>query len=543
MSEKFTSDKLNIMSSEDKDQVILAMQERIDSLESNLEKLIEQIRIANAHRFGRSSEKLNVFDGQLSLFDEAEFYCDPSVSEPDIEDVLPAKPKKKKQKGKREDDFRDLPVESHDYARTKDELDAHYGTGNWRELPVETYKELRYEPAKWIVDRHDVHVYVGTTGDHQDEFLRGKHPRRLFRTSFATPSILAAVLNGKYTNAMPLKRIEDEFLRNDLALSRQTMSNWIINSYRYYFIPVLEKMKSELILRHICQSDETPVTVINDKSPDTGSMQGYMWVYRTGELSSGPPIIIYEYHKSRSHDVPAAFYKEFKGILVTDSLGQYHILERELPGITNANCWAHARRDFADAIKGLGKVSEDAVHQSIAYKALQRIALIYNYDGTFKKMSPNRRLRERKKHIAPLVDEFFAWVKSCLEDTTALPKGKTAQGLKFCINQEKYLRVFLTDGEVPLDNSASERSIRPFTVGRKNWMFINSVKGADASAAAYSIVETAKANGLNIYYYFEYLLSELKELTDDEGNIDQTKLDPLMPWSKTLPTKCYKEHR
>ncbi len=160
-----------------------------------------------------------------------------------------------------------------------------------------------------------------------------------------------------------------------------------------------------------------------------------------------------------------------------------------------------------------------------------------------KDLSAEERLRERQASIKPLADEYFAWVKERLADTACLPKGETAKGLKYCVNQEEYLRVFLTNGDVPIDNSASERSIRPFTVGRKNWVFIYSTKGAEASAVVYSITETAKLNNLNPYYYLKYILEELPQQMDVDDHIDPADLDDLLPWSESLPAKCYKANR
>ncbi len=158
-----------------------------------------------------------------------------------------------------------------------------------------------------------------------------------------------------------------------------------------------------------------------------------------------------------------------------------------------------------------------------------------------KRKGKKENLKERRKTIKPLVDEYFAWVKEVL--STMLPKGKTAEGLNYSINQEKQLRVFIEDGEVPIDNSASERSIRTFCVGKKNWLFFDFIKGANAGAAVYSVTETAKANKLHPYKYLEYLLTELSQLRDDKGNIDIEKLDPLMPWSPDLPDDVRKPER
>lgn len=269
-----------------------------------------------------------------------------------------------------------------------------------------------------------------------------------------------------------------------------------------------------------------------------------MWVHRSGELYKDKQIVLYEYQKGRDHHIPLVYYKDFKGVLVTDGLSQYHLVERKAEDITNANCWAHARRDYSDAVKAASKDLKDdpeVAKQSIAYQALLRISSIYKLEGTLKDLSPEERLKERQANIKPLVDEYFAWVKNVLN--TMLPKGKTASGLNYSINQEKQLRVFLEDGEVPIDNSASERAIRTFCVGKKNWLFFDSIRGADSGAAIYSITETAKLNELRPYKYLEYLLTELPKLCDEKGNIDITKLDPLMPWATDLPDECRKPRR
>lgn len=542
MAGKHTQGELNNLSREELITIILGMQGRLDALNENIEKLIEQVRLANQHRFGRHTETMESIDGQLSFFDEADALYNPLVQEPDVEDVLPRKAKKKKAKGQREEDLKDFPediIPTHTVSR--EELNAFYGEGNWRQMPSETYKRLRHEPESWTVEVHTVDVFVGTDGEHQDEFMRGDRPKDLFRGSIATPSLVASILNVKYVNSAPLHRIEQEFSRNGVNISRQTMSNWMVGSASRYFTPLVERMKQELLKLPVTQSDETPTQVIrDDRNPGSKS---YMWVHRSGEFYTERPVVIYEYQKGRNHELPLAFYQDYEGVLVTDGLSQYHLIEKKLPGLTNANCWAHTRRDYADAIKIADKSNPDAVRRSVAYQALSRISQIYKLEGALKDLSAEERLRERQNTIKPLVEEYFAWVKAQLENTTVPPKGKTAEGLKYSINQEKYLKVFLTDGNVPIDNSASERAIRTFCIGKKNWMFHDSVMGARASAIIYSISETAKLNNLRPYYYFKHLLTELPKLCDEKGNIDSAKLEHLLPWAKELPAECRKPRR
>ncbi len=388
------------------------------------------------------------------------------------------------------------------------------------------------------MELHTVEVYVGTDGLRQDEFLRGDRPKDLLRNSIVTPSLEAAILNGKYVNSIPLYRMEQEFQRNGVYISRQNMANWTILCAERYLKPVYDRLKEELFRYHVTQADETPVEVIND-GRSAGSTS-YMWVHRSGEYYKDRPVVLYEYQKTRHHKHPEEFYKGFKGILVTDGLAQYHLLEDHLEGLTNANCWAHARRDFSDAVKAIK--DPELAKRSTAYQALVRIAAIYKLDESLKELTPRQRLKERQKHVKPLVEEYFAWVKDVLD--SQLPKGATASGLHYSINQEKYLRVFLNDGEIPIDNSASERAIRTFCIGKKNWVFIDSVKGAEASAIIYSISETAKLNSLSTYNYFNHLLTELPKLIDREGNVSNAKaLESLLPWAEELPDICRKPRR
>ena len=537
MAVKYAQDELNKCSRQELIHIVLQQQSQLEKLNDNLEKLIEQIRIANQERFGRKSERMDVIDGQLSFFDEADSLADNSVPEPEPEEVIPRKPKRRK--GQRAEDLKDLPVEQHPHKVPKEQLDSFFGPGNWKKMPDETYDRLRYEPASWTVEKHTVEVYVGTDGFHQDEFIRGDRPKDLLRNSVLTPSLAAAIMNAKYVNSLPLYRIEQEFERNDVHISRQTMANWVISLSDRYLKPLYDRLKDIQLTYPVNQADETPVNVIRDGRP--AGTDSYMWVHRTGEFYQDRPVVLYEYQKTRHHDHPKEWYRDYNGILVTDSLQQYHLLEAELPGVRSANCWAHARRDFADACKAIGKKNQKILKSSTAYQALEKIGKFYEREGELKDLPAVERLMRRNQEIRPRVDDFFTWVQEKLE--TTLPKGKTAEGLRFCLNQEKYLRVFLEDGDVPIDNSASERSIRTFCIGKKNWVLINSVKGAQASAIVYSISETAKLNSLNPYYYFNHLLSELPKLVDENGNIEPQQLEPLLPWSKELPAKCYKSRR
>ena len=550
---QFSETELNNFSKKHLIELLLEQQKQLDRMNDNMEKLIEQFRVMNSDRFGRKTERLDQIDGQTSLFNEVEQCFDPNAEEPEFETVV-RKIRKKKTKGQRELDLEGLPEEQIRHELTDEQLNEFFGEGNWRRMKSDEYARLRLVPATWVVERHSVDVAVGKSGDHQDEFLRGDRPADLLRNSIVTAPLEAAIMNAKYVNSMPLDRISKQFERDGVFISRQTMANWTIRCAELYLLPIWELLHDILLEYHVTQCDETPVQVVHDNNPkdpdDTKGAAGhknYMWVHRSGEFYKDRPIVLFEYQRGRGHEHPEAFYEGYHGVLVTDGLQQYHLIEQTLEGLINANCWSHARRSYADALKAIGKTNQEAIKTSIAYQALLRIAAIYKLENTLKDLSAEKRLEERQKSVKPLVEEYFAWVKERLADTSVLPKGKTAEGLNYSVNQEKYLKVFLEDGEVPIDNSASERSLRTFCVGKKNWVLISSVKGANASAVIYSITETAKLNGLNPYYYLSHLLTEMPRLVaekpKDQEHISRSQLEQLLPWSETLPEKCHAQHR
>lgn len=537
MYHKLTEDELNKLDNDMLKVLFLNLQEQYVQLQESMNRIEEQLRIANNHRFGRHTETRSEIEGQLSIFDEAESSYDSSIEEPEPEEIIPKK-KRRSSKGKQEADLKDLPVENIPHPVSDEDADAYFGKGCWRRFSTETYKKLRYTPASWTVELHQVDVIVGNDGLHQDEFLRGKHPKGLLVKSLLTPSLAAAIFNGKFGNAFPFYRIENEFRNFGVNISRQTMCNWTMAIAERYFKPMYEYMKKQLLLYPVNQADETPVLVIHDGRPTPS--KSWMWVHRTGEFNRDGQIVLYEYQKTRHHDYPEEFYKDYNGILVTDALQQYHMLEKSNPNITSANCWVHGRRMMVDATKAMKKDDPEKVRKSVAYQTIVKISQMYEIEGSLKDLPADERKTRRQSEIAPLVEDFFAWLRQMKAQRAYLPKTKTGQGVEYFLNQEKYLRVFLTNGDVPMDNSASERSIRPFTIGRKNWLFNNTNRGAQASAMIYSVVETAKANNLKPYQYLNHLLTELPELADDKGNIDETKLAALMPWAKELPDECRK---
>lgn len=512
-----------------------------------MQVILEKWNLAQANRFGRSSEKMGYDTGtcqQLELavmyaecFNEAEATVNGTPpDEPDMEEVTVTAHKRKKHAGKREEDLKDLPhAEPVISTLTEEELLEQLGPG-YRQLKDEVYQRLEFHPSSFEVKEYHICVYVSADGK---KFAKAKRTQAdLFRNSIATPSLLAGILNYKYVNALPVHRLAQDFKRSEVNISPQVMCNWVIKSSEIYFSLVYDWMKDVLLKQTVVQADETTLKVNRDGRKAGSS--SYMWVYITGEHDdSRKKIVLYDYCRTRSTEHLREFLSSYKGILVSDGYQSYHTFSEE-QSLTSAGCWTHCRRRFVNAIKAAKKdLPEEALKNSIAYQALARISAIYKLDGSWKERTSEYRMEHRQRILKPLVDEYFDWVKEQIKTCNVLPKSETGEGLSYSINQEKYLRAFLDNGDIPIDNSACERAIRPFCVGRKNWNVIDTVEGAQASAIVYSIAETAKANNLKPYQYFEYLLTELPERISRKK--DSTfSLDDLMPWSPKLPMSCRK---
>lgn len=529
MGKQYTLEELNNSSKETVIAIVLSMQDQLERLNKNVEYLIEQIGVMNNKQYSRSSEKLAVIDGQLNyLFNEAEALVENKyVVEPAEEEVIMVT--RRKQAGKRDIDLKDLPVNKITHKMSDEELVKLFGAGGWKQLPDEIYKRVKVEPAVFTVEEHHVEVYAGK--DNQT-IIKADRPKSLLRNSIATPSLVASIMNGKYVNGMPLHRISQEYLRNDIHISKQVMANWMIQCGDRYLGTIYDRLHREMYRFHVLQADETPVKVSKDGRPANST--SYMWVYRTGKHYKDTPIILYDYQKTRKSDHPKEFMKDFKGVVVTDGYSAYKKLDKENPDITFAGCWAHSRRRFSDALKALPKEKKANEKETIAYQALKQIAAIYHQDNELSELEPYERQKLRQLTVKPLVEAYFTWAKD-IKETKHLPKGKTLEGIVYTLNHETSLKVFLEDGEVPLDNNATEGALRSFCLHKHTWKLIDTIDGAKSSAIIYSITETAKANQLNPYRYLEYLMDVLK---DHQNESDKSFIEDLLPWSKNLPDIC-----
>lgn len=538
MAVKYTKEQLNTIDKSLLISMLLNMQEQnevltkeVHDLNDKMQRILEQIALANDHRFGRSSEKMSIadqlcfmeVDGKIVFFNEAEAVSDLEDSSTQEETSV----KKKKQAGKKEHDMSGLPITTIPHYMSEEELIDEFGPNGWKQLPDSIARRYIYIPAKIGVEEHHIGVYASKSDGHM---VKAKHPRGLLHGSPVSASIAAAIMNGKYVNAVPLYRLEQEFQRNNIFITRKTMAYWMIRLAEDYLGVMYDYLHAKLYGYHVIQADETPC-LVNKDGREAGS-KSYMWVYRSGHLYADKQIVLYDYQKTRNASHPRTFLKDFSGICVTDGYQVYHTVEKQLEDLTIAGCWVHARRRFDEALK----LVKENQKKSDAYMVMKQIQAIYREEGKLKDLSSDERLSQRQVIIKPLVDALFVYLKR--NEHVVSKKTKLGEAYTYILNQEKYLRVFLTDGDVPMDNNASERAIRGFCIGKKNWQIIDTISGAKSSAIIYSIAETAKANNLKPYDYFEYLLKVIPEHMEDKN---RDFLEELLPWSPSLPEKIKKQ--
>ena len=505
----------------------------LKELSLKIDVLTEELKVSKQRQFGVKSEKGLVDDDQLSMvlsavLNEAEAsIASAYVIEPAMEQAVRSHVRRKK--GQREQELKDLPVRIEEHTLGEEELSREF-PGGYRRLPDEVYKNLDYIPARYEVVEHHLAVYKDKKSE---KIIKAPHPAELFARSIATPSLLASVINGKYVNALPLYRQEQEFARNDIMLRRQVLCNWVIKGTEEYLSLLYDRLHKELLASSVIHADETPVEVAKDGR--NAGTKSQMWVYRSGSMCNAPAVILYDYEKTRSSEHPKKFLGSFSGKVMCDGYQVYRSMEKEnTNGLRVHVCWAHARRKFAEYVKSMGK---DEAKGSVAAQALALIAQIYHEENKLTEVSDEERLDGRQKVVRPLCEAFFAWLKTKQDEV--VPKTQTGKAITYCLNQEEYLLRFLEDPQVPIDNNIAEQSIRPFCIGKNNWKVIDTVAGAQSSAILYSLVETAKANNLKPYEYFRHLLTEIPKHADGKS-LDF--LDDLLPWSENLPEICRKKN-
>lgn len=490
-------------------------------LEAKVAWYEEQFRLSQQQRFGSSSEKSHPDQMELPLFNEAETTQDSSVDEPTLETVTY---QRKKSKGTREQQLDHLPVETIDYHLTEDDQVCSCCSGALHAMSTEVRQELKIIPAEVRRVRHVRHVYSCRFCERssiETPIITAPMPKPVYPGSLASSSAVAHILQQKYVEGMPLYRQEKQLERLGVTLSRQTLANWVMYSAETWLRPIYDRMKDLLLQEDILHADETTVQVLKEaeRSPTSSS---YMWLYRNGRDRS--PNILYDYRSTRASKHPQAFLKGFKGYLHVDGYPGYN----NIPGVRLVGCWAHARRKFDEALKAMPaktKASSTASKEGLAF-----CNRIFAIERQTKDMTSDQRLAYRQAYTQPVLDAFSAWLQT--QASQVLPKSALGEAIKYARNQWDRLVTFMEDGRLDVDNNRSERSMKPFVIGRKNWLFSQTPRGAQASAIIYSIIETAKENHLHPFPYLTYLFETLPQQQEDAS------LDEWLPWSTQLPERC-----
>jgi len=506
-----------------------SFQAQINALEALVSKqkaLIEyyenQFLMLKRRQFGTSSEKSDIDIQQLNLFPEPT-----EVTLPDIDETEDIKYTRKKRKGKREEDLSGLPVERIDYKLSEEERGCpecgetmhDIGVGNVR-------KELKLIPAKVVVVEHATHSYACKNpecvevGGGTPIIVKAESPAALIPGSLASPSLVAHIIVQKYSNGMPLYRIEKGFQYDGVVVTRQNMSNWAIRCVNLYLILIYTMLKTFFMKESVAHSDGTHTQVLHEpgRAPQTKSC---VRIYRTSGCSERK-IVIYEYTETKGKEHPQRFLKDFVGFLHTDGEEGYHSLSSD---IIIVGCWAHLRRYWENLLKTIPK---DKRKGSDAERGVAYITKLFLLERKFKDLSPEERFQKRLEMSKPIADSFFAWAKKL----APLPKSPLGKPVHYALSQHQYLENVFLDGRLELSNNRAERSAKKYVMGRKAWLFSNTPDGAHTNSVLYSIVETALENGLHPFYYIKFLLETLPRMSTNDD------LQGLLPWSDSLPDWC-----
>lgn len=486
--------------------LLLEQQKEIASLKAKCKYLEEQFLKARHQQFGASSE---AHPAQGDLFNEAEAIVE-SVEVSDTETIEYTRSKPKRQPLPK-----DLPREVivHDVADGDKQCDCCGEPMHC--LGVDKSEQLDFIPASIKVIEHVRPKYSCRTCEKTGTSVSIKQapmPPMPIPKSLATPSLLSQIITNKYQYALPLYRQEQLFKQHQIELSRQTMSDWIIKSAKL-LTPIVEAWYRILLQQPVIQADETTLKVIGEDKH-----QCYMWLYCTGTDSPTsndiPNIVLYDYQSSRSGSCVREYLSGYTGYLQVDGYAGY-----EQTSATLVGCFAHARRKFKEAKQAAGKSKSGR-----ADWALSHIQKLYRIEKTIRDLSPEDKYQVRQTQAKPLLEQYKVWLdKSILQ---VPPKSAIGTAIGYSLRQWPKLSRYLEDGRLAIDNNRAERAIKPFVIGRKNFLFSNTARGAQASASLYSVIETAKANGLTPFDYLMFLLEELPKKPDN--------LEQLMPWNLKL---------
>jgi len=481
----------------------------------------EQFRLYKQRKFGASSEKTPIAD-QLSMF--GEFINEQSTADtPEKYETITYR--RKKNRRKRSDAFSHLSVECINvHSIPEGERNCPQCNSQMHKMSTIVHKTVKIVPAKAVIIEDHQEVYSCrpcAKNEVSVPIINAPMPEPVIKGSFASPSSVAYIINQKYACGLPLYRQEQMFMYLGFVLSRQTMAHWIIRCSQDWLIHIYNRMKALLIIRDILHADESVLQVLHEpgRKPQSNS---YMWLYRTSR-DTDKHIVIFEYQTSRAGENAKNFLKGFSGYVHADGHHGYHVLPENI--IING-CWVHMRRTWEDAYKVIPVELRNGT--TVTEKGLGYIGKFFGFEKKFAGFSDEERFKARLEKSKPLTDEFFEWVSGL----NALPKSALGTAVTYTLNQRPYLENIYLDGRLEASNNRAERSFKPYVIGRKNWLFADTVEGAKANAICYSILESAKENHLIPFNYLELLFTKLPNCTLSE-------IDDLLPWSESLPESCW----
>ncbi len=474
-------------------------QQLLQDYEQQISGLREQLNLALAKRFGTSSEQLS--PDQLRLFCEPVDETEPATAEEESIEV-PAHRRAKRGRRPLPENLPRVDV-VHDLS---DEEKVCPNDGTTLELIGEDSSEqLDIVPAKVQVIRHIRRKYACPCCEQQVK--TAPLPPQPIPRSIASPGMLAHVATSKYVDALPLYRQEAIFQRLGVDIPRATFANWMIHCGQL-IQPLINLMREQLLAGPLIQMDETPVQVLKEPGKSAQS-KSWIWVSRGGPPRQ--PLVLYDYDPGRSKAVPLKLLEDYRGYLQTDGYKAYREVVSQ-NGLVHVGCWAHARRKFDEANKaqGRGKKPAGRAMQGLAY-----IQKLYRIERALKEATPEARHTARQEQALPVLEQLRAWLDKSLPQVP--PQSAVGKALNYLHEEWPRLIRYLDDGLIPIDNNLTENAIRPFTVGRKNWLFSDSVKGIESGTNLYSLIQTAKANHLEPYQYLRHVFSELPKAATVEA--------------------------
>ena len=478
--------------------IIAELQNAQHRYEQENDLLREQVRLLYARIFGKKSEKgkIDPESVQLPLFDMPEPESDPEKETAEV----PAHTREKAGRKKLPETLPRVEV-VHDIP--EEEKVCACG-GEMSRIGEDVSEKLDIVPAVIRVIRHIRPKYackhcegIETEGP---VVKIAPPPKQIIDKGIATAGLVAHILTAKFCDALPFYRQERQFTRLGVELNRATMCNWAMK-VAHACEPLLTMLERQIRSGPLINIDETTVQVLAEpgRAPTTKS---YMWIFRGGPPEK--PALIYQYHPSRAGDVAASFVQEYKGIVQTDGYAGYDFLDNK-SDIFHIGCWAHARRKFMEADKGGGKGKKTgSVDMALNY--IRKLYAV-EHEGRKNEYGPERMRILRQEKAKPIIDDFYTWLSK--KSLHVVPKSLLGVAVRYALKQWPRLIEYVDHGEATPDNNAAENAIRPFVVGRKNWLFAGTPAGATASARLYSLIETAKANGLEPYKYLRYLFEKL----------------------------------